>query len=131
MVVWLKVAVIIEEGTLKLFLSDYECHVKDISINIDGGAFWLYQGIIDAFRGKIMSEVENAIIKKIKEGIIKLNSLLQSLPKQLFYLPLTVQICIDNRSSRHGYCSFTLVWLCERTYCEQMEVIFVHESTYG
>ncbi|TYI36500.1 hypothetical protein ES332_A03G146100v1 [Gossypium tomentosum] len=39
--------------------------------------------IIDAFRGKIMSEVEDAIIKKIKEGIIKLDSLLQSLPKQL------------------------------------------------
>ncbi|PPS06884.1 hypothetical protein GOBAR_AA13767 [Gossypium barbadense] len=30
-----------------------------------------------------MSEVEDAIIKKIKEGIIKLDSLLQSLPKQL------------------------------------------------
>ena len=26
---------------------------------------------------------------------------------------------------RHGCCSFTLVWLCERTYCKQMEVIFV------
>ncbi|XP_052881601.1 putative BPI/LBP family protein At1g04970 isoform X1 [Gossypium arboreum] len=39
--------------------------------------------IIDAFRGKIMSEVEDTIIKKIKEGIIKLDSLLQSLPKQL------------------------------------------------
>ncbi|MBA0632559.1 hypothetical protein Godav_001271 [Gossypium davidsonii] len=83
MVVWLKAAVINEEGTLKLFLLDYECHVKDISINVDGGASWLYQGIIDAFRGKIMSEVEDAIIKKIKEGMIKLDSLLQSLPKQL------------------------------------------------
>ncbi|MBA0564009.1 hypothetical protein Golob_008968 [Gossypium lobatum] len=27
---------------------------------------------------------------------------------------------------RHGCCSFTLVWLYERTYCGQMEVIFVH-----
>lgn len=44
MVVWLKAAVINEEGTLKLFLLDYECHVKDISINVDGGASWLYQG---------------------------------------------------------------------------------------
>ncbi|PPS12846.1 hypothetical protein GOBAR_AA07799 [Gossypium barbadense] len=61
MVVWLKATVINEEGTLKLFLSDYECHVKDISISVDGGASWLYQG---------------------------------------FYLPLTVQICIDDRSSR-------------------------------
>ncbi|XP_017631746.1 putative BPI/LBP family protein At1g04970 isoform X1 [Gossypium arboreum] len=92
MVVWLKATVINEEGTLKLFLSDYECHVKDISISVDGGASWLYQG---------------------------------------FYLPLTVQICIDDRTSRHGYCSFTLVCLCERTYCEQMEVIFVHATKLG
>ncbi|XWS27796.1 hypothetical protein CRYUN_Cryun25bG0010800 [Craigia yunnanensis] len=83
MLVGLNVAIINQEGTLKLLLLDCGCDVKDISIKVDGGASWLYQGIIDAFQGKIVSAVEDAIIKKITEGIIKLDSLLQSLPKQM------------------------------------------------
>lgn len=39
--------------------------------------------IVDAFQGKIASAVEDAIVKKIREGIIKLDSLLHSLPKQM------------------------------------------------
>jgi len=39
--------------------------------------------IVDAFQGSIGSAVENAISKKIKEEIVKLDSLLQSLPKQI------------------------------------------------
>ncbi|XVF70755.1 hypothetical protein PTKIN_Ptkin11bG0188100 [Pterospermum kingtungense] len=83
MVVGLNAAIINEEGTLKLLLLDSRCHVTDISIKVDGGAAWLYQGIIDAFQGKIVSAVEDAIVKKIREGIIKLDSLLHSLPKQM------------------------------------------------
>ncbi|KAK6229788.1 hypothetical protein SCA6_018739 [Theobroma cacao] len=83
MVVVLNVALINQEGTLKLLLLDCGCHVEDIYIKVDGGASWLYQGIIDAFQGKIVSAVEDAIVKKIREGIIKLDSLLQSLPKQM------------------------------------------------
>ena len=33
-----------QEGFLKLVLKDCGCHVNDISINLDGGASWLYQG---------------------------------------------------------------------------------------
>ncbi|XVE50745.1 hypothetical protein DITRI_Ditri01bG0187900 [Diplodiscus trichospermus] len=83
MVVVLHVAIINQGGTLKLLLLDSRCHVKDISIKVDGGASWLYQGIIDAFQNKIVSAIEDAIIKKIREGITKLDSLLQSLPKQM------------------------------------------------
>ncbi|OMP04335.1 hypothetical protein COLO4_09742 [Corchorus olitorius] len=83
MVVGLSVAIINEEGTLKIVLLDCGCHVEDISIKVDGGASWLYQGIIDAFQGKIVSAVEDAITKKLKEGINKLDSLLQSLPKEM------------------------------------------------
>ncbi|KAL4325157.1 hypothetical protein GQ457_11G012720 [Hibiscus cannabinus] len=83
MEVGLNAAIINEEGTLKLLLLDHGCHVKDISINVDGGASWLYQGIIDAFQGKIVSSVEDAIAKNIQKGIIKLDSKLQSIPKQL------------------------------------------------
>lgn len=32
------------EGTLKLSLMNSGCHVRDISIKLDGGAAWLYQG---------------------------------------------------------------------------------------
>lgn len=34
----------IQEGTLKLSLKDCGCYVKEISIKLDGGASWFYQG---------------------------------------------------------------------------------------
>lgn len=33
-----------QNGTLKLSLKDCGCYVKDISIKLNGGASWLYQG---------------------------------------------------------------------------------------
>ncbi|XP_062077578.1 putative BPI/LBP family protein At1g04970 [Humulus lupulus] len=72
-----------QEGSLKLSILESGCYVKDISIKVDGGASWLYQGLVDAFQGNIESLVEDAISKKIGEGIARLNSLLQSLPKQI------------------------------------------------
>ncbi|XP_021687638.2 putative BPI/LBP family protein At1g04970 isoform X2 [Hevea brasiliensis] len=72
-----------QDGTLNLSLLDCGCYVKDISIKLDGGASWLYQVVVEAFEGPIGSAVENAISKKIKEGISKLDSRLQSLPKQV------------------------------------------------
>ncbi|XP_023874276.1 putative BPI/LBP family protein At1g04970 [Quercus suber] len=72
-----------EEGTLKLSLLDCGCYVKDISIKLDGGASWLYQGMIDAFEEQIGSAVESAITKKLKEGILKLDTFLQALPKEI------------------------------------------------
>uniref|UniRef100_A0A803QCE2 Lipid-binding serum glycoprotein C-terminal domain-containing protein n=1 Tax=Cannabis sativa TaxID=3483 RepID=A0A803QCE2_CANSA len=72
-----------QEGTLKLSILESGCSVNDISIKVDGGASWLYQGLVDAFQGNIESLVEDAMSKKIGEGITKLDSLLQSLPKQI------------------------------------------------
>ncbi|KAE8125467.1 hypothetical protein FH972_020272 [Carpinus fangiana] len=72
-----------QDGNLKLSVLECGCHVKDISIKLDGGASWLYQVVVNAFEGKIASAVENAISKKIREGIIKLDSLLQSIPKEI------------------------------------------------
>ena len=34
----------IQEGKLKLSLADCGCLVEDISIKLDGGASWFYQG---------------------------------------------------------------------------------------
>ncbi|KAJ6965929.1 hypothetical protein NC652_003723 [Populus alba x Populus x berolinensis] len=83
MEVGLTVAFKEQGGTLELSLLDCGCHVQDITIKLNGGASWLYQGIVDAFQGSIGSAVENAISNKIKEEIVKLDSLLQSLPKQI------------------------------------------------
>lgn len=71
------------EGTLKLFLMDCGCYVTDISIKLDGGASWLYQGMIDAFEDQIASAVETAVAKKLKDGTLKLDSFLQALPKEI------------------------------------------------
>ncbi|XP_057726917.1 putative BPI/LBP family protein At1g04970 [Arachis stenosperma] len=72
-----------QEGSLKLKLEDCGSYVKDISIKLDGGASWLYQGIVDAFEEEIGSAVENAITKKLKEGISQLDLYLGSLPKEV------------------------------------------------
>ncbi|KAE8676325.1 putative BPI/LBP family protein [Hibiscus syriacus] len=71
------------EGTLKLSLMESGCYVKEITIKLDGGASWLYQGMINAFEGQIGSAVESAIANKLKDGILKLDSFLQSLPKEI------------------------------------------------
>ncbi|XP_068635457.1 putative BPI/LBP family protein At1g04970 [Aristolochia californica] len=83
MEIGLTIGMNIQEGTLKLSLLECGCYVKDMIITLDGGASWFYQGLVDAFEGQIRAAVENAITKKIKEGIIKLDILLQNLPKQI------------------------------------------------
>ncbi|KAK7300437.1 hypothetical protein RJT34_11281 [Clitoria ternatea] len=72
-----------QEGSLKLKLKDCGSSVDDISIKLDGGASWLYQGIVDAFEGIIGSRVEKAIINRLTEGISRLGSYLGSLPKEV------------------------------------------------
>ncbi|KAK9151477.1 hypothetical protein Syun_009786 [Stephania yunnanensis] len=70
-------------GMLKLTPKECGCYVKSISISLNGGASWFYQGFVDAFEDQIRSAVENTISKKIKEGTIKLDSLLQTLPREV------------------------------------------------
>ncbi|KAK4279171.1 hypothetical protein QN277_016919 [Acacia crassicarpa] len=72
-----------QEGSLKLALKDTRCDIKDISIKLDGGASWLYQGMVDAFEGQIGSRVDNAITKKLEDGISRLDSFFQKLPKEI------------------------------------------------
>ncbi|KAJ8749324.1 hypothetical protein K2173_018808 [Erythroxylum novogranatense] len=72
-----------QEGSLKLSLMDCGCYVRDIFINLEGGTSWLYQGMIDAFEDQIRSTVENTITKKLGEGILKLDSFMQALPKEI------------------------------------------------
>ncbi|XP_051135680.1 putative BPI/LBP family protein At1g04970 [Andrographis paniculata] len=71
------------EGSLAVALVDCGCYVNDISITLVGGASWLYQGLVDAFQSKISSAVEDGVSKKINSRIVKLDSLLQSLPKEV------------------------------------------------
>lgn len=72
-----------ERGSLKLSVLEAGCYVKDLSILLDGGASWLYQGFVDAFDSMIISRIESSITKKVKQGIESLNSLLESLPKEV------------------------------------------------
>ncbi|CAK9315483.1 unnamed protein product [Citrullus colocynthis] len=59
------------------------CSVQDISIKLDGGASWLYQGLVDAFEEQISSAVEKAICKKLGKGILKVDSILHAFPKEV------------------------------------------------
>lgn len=72
-----------KEGSMNLSIVECNCRINDISIDLDGGASWLYQGIVDAFEDEIVSAVEKAITKKLKAGISHLESILQTLPKQI------------------------------------------------
>lgn len=72
-----------QQGSLKLSIQDCGCYVKFIFIKLNGGASWLYQGLVDAFEGTIASAVEDTISKKITEGMMKIDSQLQSLPKEI------------------------------------------------
>ncbi|KAL1212357.1 putative BPI/LBP family protein [Cardamine amara subsp. amara] len=71
------------EGGLKLSLSECGCHVKDIFIELEGGASWFYQGMVNAFKDQIGASVESTIAKKLTEGVSDLDSFLQNLPKEI------------------------------------------------
>ncbi|CAM8955808.1 unnamed protein product [Rhodiola kirilowii] len=72
-----------DEGSMKLSLLNSSCDVKNITIDLDGGASLLYQGVVDAFEGQIGSAMESAITKELGQGVFKLDSLLQSLPREI------------------------------------------------
>ncbi|KAD3066576.1 hypothetical protein R6Q59_019190 [Mikania micrantha] len=73
----------IQEGSMKLSKIKCNCHIHDITVDLDGGASWLYQGILDAFKEEIVLAVEKAITKILSTEISKLGLLLQSLPKEI------------------------------------------------
>ncbi|KAG8386076.1 hypothetical protein BUALT_Bualt03G0111300 [Buddleja alternifolia] len=94
-----------QQGSLKLSLLECGCYVNDISIKLDGGASWLYQGFVDVFEDKISAAVEDAVPKKLKESIVKLDSLLQSLPKEISmadYASLNATFIDDPESSEES-----------------------------
>ncbi|KAK1297548.1 putative BPI/LBP family protein [Acorus calamus] len=80
---WVSVGMEIQEGTLKLSVKEFGCYLEDISINLEGGASWFYQGFVDAFERQIRSSVETTIANKVSEGTMKLDSFLQNLPKEV------------------------------------------------
>lgn len=73
-----------EKGSLKLFVIECGCYMKDLDITLNGGSSWFYQGFIDAFSNHIRSSVENAITNKIMEGASKLDLFLEKLPKEIY-----------------------------------------------
>ncbi|KAG7582666.1 Lipid-binding serum glycoprotein C-terminal [Arabidopsis suecica] len=71
-----------DNGSLKIVSRENDCTVENIDIHINGGASWLYQGVVDAFQKMIISTVEKTVSIKIVEKMKRLDSFLQSLPKQ-------------------------------------------------
>ncbi|CAN7106311.1 unnamed protein product [Brassica rapa subsp. narinosa] len=76
------VSLVGENGSLKIASRHSDCKVKSIGIHINGGASWLYQGVVDAFEKKIITTVEETVSNKILEKMKKLDAKLQSLPKE-------------------------------------------------
>ncbi|GJW02762.1 putative BPI/LBP family protein [Tanacetum coccineum] len=74
-----------EQGTLRVSPLDYGCYVNYLSIILDGGASWLYQGIVDFFSKDIAYAIEDTITSKVKQAMIQLDSVIQSLPKQVSF----------------------------------------------
>ncbi|EOA33081.1 hypothetical protein CARUB_v10016418mg [Capsella rubella] len=71
-----------DNGSLKIATRESDCRVDNIDIHINGGTSWLYQGVVDAFQKAIISTVESTVSKKVLEKMGKLDSFLQSLPKE-------------------------------------------------
>ncbi|KAJ4793866.1 lipid-binding serum glycoprotein family protein [Rhynchospora pubera] len=70
-------------GSLELTVSDLSCYIDKCIISLNGGASWLYQGFVNAFKNHIRSAVEKAIIQRVTDGSSKLNALLQKVPKSI------------------------------------------------
>ncbi|CAH8287031.1 unnamed protein product [Eruca vesicaria subsp. sativa] len=67
MEIGLSLGLLSDEGGLKVSLSECGCHVKDISIELEGGASWFYQGMVNAFKDQIGASVESTIANKLSE----------------------------------------------------------------
>ncbi|XP_076895510.1 putative BPI/LBP family protein At1g04970 [Bidens hawaiensis] len=74
-----------QQGTLRLSPQECGCYVDYISITLDGGASWLYQGIVDFFEDDIISAVEDTITSKVTDAIRKLDSKFQSFSKEITF----------------------------------------------
>ncbi|XP_024976997.1 putative BPI/LBP family protein At1g04970 isoform X2 [Cynara cardunculus var. scolymus] len=74
-----------QQGSLSLSPEDCGCYVHYISIKLEGGASWLYQGIVDYFEDDIVSAVEDTITKNVMDGVMKLDSISESLPKEIAF----------------------------------------------
>ncbi|ONK69264.1 uncharacterized protein A4U43_C05F21040 [Asparagus officinalis] len=83
MQVGLTISMKTRNGTLQLTVLECGCSMKDLSITLEGGASWFYQGFVIAFEDQIRSAMESAITKKITEGTSKLDLFLRSLPKEI------------------------------------------------
>ncbi|KAJ8426673.1 hypothetical protein Cgig2_030092 [Carnegiea gigantea] len=74
-----------EGGALKLSFLECGCFIRDLDIKVEGGTAWLYHWyqFVEAFVGQIKSAVETTITKKLEEGFLKLDSFLQSFPREI------------------------------------------------
>ncbi|WCJ37435.1 lipid-binding serum glycoprotein family protein [Euphorbia peplus] len=71
------------DGILKLSLVDLDFDYNDISVEVNEEGSWLFRRMIHSFQRDIGISVQNAISKKFREQILKLNSFLKDVPKEI------------------------------------------------
>ncbi|XP_065873681.1 putative BPI/LBP family protein At1g04970 isoform X3 [Euphorbia lathyris] len=70
-------------GILKLSLVDLDFNYSDISVEVNEEGSWLFRRMIHSFQRHIGVSVQKAVSKKIREQILKLDSFLQDVPKEI------------------------------------------------
>ncbi|XP_052178931.1 putative BPI/LBP family protein At1g04970 [Diospyros lotus] len=90
-----------QQGNLKLSLLECGCYVKDVNLQLDGGASWLYQGLVGFFEKPLRSTIEDTVSQAIEDAIMELDPLLKSIPKE---------ISIDNIATLNVTCINDLVY---------------------
>lgn len=59
-----------DEGGLKLSLSECGCHVEDITIELEGGASWFYQGYeITSYGNNLLIDDDRSTLSYCKTGV--------------------------------------------------------------
>ncbi|WCJ37436.1 lipid-binding serum glycoprotein family protein [Euphorbia peplus] len=71
------------DGILKLSLMDLDYNDNDISVEVSEEGSWLFRRMTHSFQRDIGVSVQNAISKKFREQILKLNSFLRDVPKEI------------------------------------------------
>ncbi|KAL2523741.1 putative BPI/LBP family protein [Abeliophyllum distichum] len=62
-------------GSLKLSVPDCGCDVKDISIKLDGGASWLYQGLVNALEEVPITNIASLNVTFVEDPKLSESSL--------------------------------------------------------
>ncbi|KAJ7570867.1 hypothetical protein O6H91_01G136800 [Diphasiastrum complanatum] len=70
-------------GTLNLTVLQSGTYLTNLEINLNGGASWIYNWLAYAFGDQIRAAIETALTDQIVQGVGKLDSFLQHIPRKI------------------------------------------------